>query len=138
VYTSGSVITYNGWSMTLSGTPAPLDTFTVAGNTGVADNRNALLLAGLQTQTTVGGTTLQGAYAQMVSQMGGQAHQLQVTSAAQDNLLSQVQQARDSVSAVNLDEEAANLLRYQQSYLAASKTIGAASTMFDSIMALFN
>ena len=138
VYTSGSVITYNGWSMTLSGTPAPLDTFTVAGDTGVADNRNALLLAGLQTQTTVGGTTLQGAYAQMVSQMGGQAHQLQVTSAAQDNLLSQVQQARDSVSAVNLDEEAANLLRYQQSYLAASKTIGAASTMFDSIMALFN
>jgi flagellar hook-associated protein 1 len=138
-YTSGNVISYNGWSMTLSGTPAAGDIFTVAANsTGVADNRNALLLAGLQTQKTVGGTTLQGAYAQMVSQVGSQAHQLQVTSAAQDNLLSQVQQARDSVSAVNLDEEAANLLHYQQAYLAASKTIAAANTMFDAIMALFN
>jgi flagellar hook-associated protein 1 FlgK len=138
-YTSGNVISYNGWNLTLSGTPAAGDTFTVAANsTGVADNRNALLLAGLQTQNAVGGTTLQGAYAQMVSQVGSQAHQLQVASAAQDNLLSQVQQARDSVSAVNLDEEAANLLRYQQAYLAASKTIAAASTMFDAVMKLFN
>jgi flagellar hook-associated protein 1 FlgK len=138
-YTSGNVISYNGWNLTLSGTPAAGDTFTVAPNsTGVADNRNALLLAGLQTQTTVGGTTLQGAYAQMVSQVGSQAHQLQVTSAAQDNLLSQVQQARDAVSAVNLDEEAAHLLQYQQAYLAASKTIATASTMFDAVMKLFN
>jgi flagellar hook-associated protein 1 FlgK len=85
----------------------------------------------------VAGVTLQGAYGQLVSQVGSKAHELEVTSQAQGNLLAQTKQARDSVSGVNLDEEAANLLRYQQAYQAAGKTIATAGVLFDTVLGLF-
>lgn len=137
-YTVGTPIALNGWSLTLAGTPADGDTFGVGPNSnGVADNRNAVLLGGLQTQNVVAGVTLQGAYGQLVSQVGSKAHELEVTSQAQANLLAQTKQARDSVSGVNLDEEAANLLRYQQAYQAAGKTIATAGVLFDTVLGLF-
>ncbi|MBI1397802.1 MAG: flagellar hook-associated protein FlgK [Betaproteobacteria bacterium] len=138
-YTSGQDISFNGMSFTISGTPADGDVFTVTNNTGgVADNRNALLLAGLQTANTVanGTATYQGAYSQMVSDVGNQTREIQVQSQAQDALVKQTQQAQQSFSGVNLDEEAANLVYYQQAYQASGKVLQIASQLFDLILQL--
>ena len=79
-----------------------------------------------------------GTYAQMVSFIGNTAHQGQVEADAQDKILSQAQQAQQSVSGVNLDEEAANLQRYQQAYQAAGKVLATAATLFDAILNIVN
>lgn len=136
---AGATLTYNGWTAQLTGAPATGDTFTVGANVGgVADNRNVLLLAGLQTQNTIAGktTSYQGAYSQLVSLVGNKTSQVEVTSKAQANLVSQTQQAQQSVSGVNLDEEAANLLRYQQAYQAAGKMMSIATTLFATLLSL--
>lgn len=138
-FTSGGDITYNGWTLQITGTPAAGDVFTLSANaSGVSDNRNALLLAGLQTQKTlVGGTaSYQTAYSQIVSDIGNRARLIDVTATAQESLLAQAQDAQQSLSGVNLDEEAANLLRYQQAYQAAGKMIEIASKLFDTLLAL--
>lgn len=138
-YTAGANISYNGWTVQISGAPAAGDTFAVGPNTsGVADNRNALLLAGLQTRNTLAGgtTSYQGAYSQLVGQVGNKTREVEVTSKAQQNLVSQTRQAQQSMSGVNLDEEAANLLRYQQAYQAAGKMIQIANTLFDTLIGL--
>jgi len=138
-YTAGSDITYNGWTMQITGAPAAGDTFTVANNTNAtADNRNALLLASLQTKNTVAGgtTSYQGAYAQLVSQVGNKTRELETISLAQTSMVNQLIQTQQSVSGVNLDEEAANLMRYQRAYQAAGKAIQIAGTLFDTLLSL--
>lgn len=138
-YTSGGSIAYNGWTIQISGTPVAGDVFTVSANSaGVADNRNALLLAGLQTTDTLAGGTAsyQGAYSQMVSSVGNKTREIQVTATAQENILRQARDAQQSLSGVNLDEEAANLLRYQQAYQASGKMIEIASKLFDTLLGL--
>jgi flagellar hook-associated protein 1 FlgK len=134
-YTTGATIAFGGISFTVSGSPANGDVFTVAPNTnGSGDNRNALALAALQSTNVVANTNLAGAYGQLVSFVGNAAQQAQVESTAQDTLLSQAQAAQQSVSGVNLDEEAANLQRYQQAYQAAAKVLTTATTLFDTIL----
>jgi flagellar hook-associated protein 1 len=138
-YTAGSAITYNGWTTQISGTPSAGDTFTVAKNTNAStDGTNALLMAALQTANTLAGSTtsFQGAYGQLVGQVGTQTNQLTVTSQAQTSMLASVTASQQSVSGVNLDEEAANLLKYQQAYQAAGKAMQIANTMFDTILNL--
>ena len=138
-FTAGGNISYNGWTIQIAGTPAAGDVFTISlNNAGVADNRNALLLAGLQAaQTLAGGTaSFQGAYAQLVSDVGNKAREVNVGAAAQESILKQTQDAQQSVSGVNLDEEAANLLRYQQAYQASGKLIEIASKLFDTLLAM--
>lgn len=138
-YVTGSNITYNGWTIQISGAPAANDTFTVVSNTNApSDNRNALLLAGLQNQKTLSGGTVsyQGEYSQLVSVVGNKTRELQVTSAAQETLLAQTVQAQQAVSGVNLDEEAANLMRYQRAYQAAGKAMQIANSMFDTLLSL--
>jgi flagellar hook-associated protein 1 FlgK len=140
-YTSGGNISYNGWIVQISGAPAAGDSFSIGPNTGgVADGRNALLLAGLQTRNMVAGntTTYQGAYSQLVSSVGTKTHEIQINSQAQTTLLSQTKQSQQELSGVNLDEEAANLLRYQQAYQAAAKVIQTGATLFDTILSLGN
>ncbi|MBK7491261.1 MAG: flagellar hook-associated protein FlgK [Nitrosomonas sp.] len=136
-YTAGTDISFNGYTFQISGSPAAGDVFTVApNNNGVADNRNMLLLGALQATNTLenGTANYQTAYGQLVSQVGNKTRELEVTSKAQANLLAQTQQSIQSVSGVNLDEEAANLLRFQQAYQASSKIIEMSSTLFDSIL----
>jgi flagellar hook-associated protein 1 FlgK len=146
-YTSGSNISFNGISLAISGTPANGDVFTLERNTnGVADNRNALALGALQTANTLGRnasiagsqptTSFQGAYSQLVSQVGNTTRQIEVTAKAQANVIAQTRQAQQSVSGVNLDEEAANLLRYQQAYQASGKMMQIASTLFQTVLDL--
>ena len=132
-------ITFNGLTVSFTGTPANGDTFTIANNTGgVADNRNALLLAQLQTvQTMANGTaSYQSGYSQLVSDVGNDTREAQVQSTAQDALVKQTREAQQSFSGVNLDEEAANLIRYQQAYQASGKVLQIASTLFDTLLDL--
>jgi flagellar hook-associated protein 1 len=136
-YTPGADISYNGWTLQISGTPAAGDSFNVGANTaGIADNRNGLLLAGLQTGRIVGnGTaTLQSAYAAMVGDVGRRTQTLEVTSRAEATLLQQHVLARESFSGVNLDEEAANLVRYQQAYQASGKVLQIAAVLFETVL----
>ncbi len=140
-YTSGDDISFNGMTFQISGNPADGDTFTVSNNTaGVADNRNALLLAKLQTTGTVAGGTAnyQSAYSQMVSQIGNDTREMEVQSKAQTALVKQTVDAEQAFSGVNLDEEAANLVRYQQAYQASGKVLQIASQLFDSVLQLGN
>ena len=136
-YTAGANISYNGWTMQISGTPAATDTFTVGANTAAtADGNNMLLLAGLQTKNLMAGgtTSYQGAYSQLVSAVGNKTRELEVTSQAQNSMVEQSIQTIQSFSGVNLDEEAANLLRYQRAYQAAGKALQVANVMFDTIL----
>lgn len=135
-YTSGANVTYNGWTMQISGQPAAGDIFTVSANgNGWGDNRNARLMAALQTQTLINGSASYGtAYAQLVSQVGSKTHELQVSSESQSNLATAASNAQSTLSGVNLDEEASNLMRYQQAYQAAAKIVSIAGVLFDTIL----
>lgn len=136
-YTDGADITFNGLTVQISGTPGAGDVFTIGpNNSGNSDSRNALLMAGLQTQNIlVGGTaTYQSTYAQLVSQVGNQTRELIVTGEAQANLLAQTNESIQSLSGVNLDEEAANLIRYQQAFQASGKIIEISSSLFDTLL----
>jgi flagellar hook-associated protein 1 FlgK len=136
---AGATLTFNGWTTQISGAPSAGDTFTVTKNTNATtDGTNMLLMAALQTANTLanGTTSFQGAYGQLLGQVGTQTNQLTVTSQAQTSMLASVTAAQQAVSGVNLDEEAANLLRYQQAYQAAGKAMQIANTMFDTILNL--
>ncbi len=136
---AGATVSFNGWSVDISGAPAALDVFTVGPNSnGVSDNRNVLAIGQLQTSKVLdhGSASFTNAYAQLVSSVGNKTRQVQVTGQAQQSLLDQATAAQQSLSGVNLDEEAANLLRYQQAYQASAKVIATASKLFDSILAL--
>lgn len=136
-YLEGATISFNGLSFTLNGAPAEGDRFIIEPNNGgVSDNRNALKLGGLQTAKLLdgGNTSYQGAYSSMVNQIGNKTREVQVYGEAMDSMVKQAQDARDSVSAVNLDEEAANLLRYQQAYQASARVISITGKLFDSLL----
>lgn len=134
-------ITVNGISIDLSGLPANGDQFTIAANlNGVADSRNAVKLGSLQIQnTTAGGkATYQATYASLVSENGALTRQVKITGEAQAALLEQNESARSSVSGVNLDEEAANLIRYQQAYQASARALDISSKLFDVLLGIAN
>lgn len=104
---------------------------------GVGNNANALKLAALQTEKTLlnGSSTYQDLYSQTVSQVGTQGNQTHSTLLSQQALLEQATQARDGVSGVNLDEEAANLMRYQQAYEASAKVIQVGDSIIQTLLA---
>ncbi len=136
-YTPGSAIALNGWSTSISGTPAAGDTFTVSDNAGgTGDNSNALLLANaFDTKVLSGGTdSVNTALGRFVGNVGVATQQAQNNRDAQKSVYSDNVNSRDSVSGVNLDEEAANLLRYQQAYQAAAQLISVANTLFNSLL----
>ncbi|MET0535843.1 MAG: flagellar hook-associated protein FlgK [Steroidobacter sp.] len=136
-YTPGADIDANGWRVQISGTPAAGDSFTVRDNSnGTGDNRNALLMSGLMSEGVLnnGTTSLSSAIGQFVGDVGVKTNQAQVTRDAQKVVATESQEAMQSVSGVNLDEEAANLLRYQQAYMAISQMIRVADTMFQSVL----
>jgi len=138
-YVPGEDISYNGWSMKITGSPAAGDMFVMGSNSAAtADGRNGLMLAGLQTRNTMdGGTTsYQGAYSQMVSDIGNKTRELEVTSKAQSSMVEQTVQTQQTLSGVNMDEEAANLMRYQRAYQAAGKALQIANTMFDTVLSI--
>ncbi|WP_426318971.1 flagellar hook-associated protein FlgK [Pseudoduganella sp. R-43] len=137
-YTAGAKMTFQGIEIEITGNPANNDKFTISPGSGVGDARNGVLLAGLQTKNILddGHATFQASYAQMVNFVGNKTREVQIAGAAADTTVEQAQAARDSVSGVNLDEEASNLLRYQQAYQASGKVIQVASELFDTLLSL--
>lgn len=136
-YTAGSNIDANGWRVQINGTPAAGDSFTVRDNSnGSGDNRNMLLLAGLMNEPVMnnGTTSLSQGIGQFVGDIGVKTNAAQVTAAAQKVVSEEAQESMQAVSGVNLDEEAANLLRYQQAYMAISQMIKIADSCFQSVL----
>ena len=137
-YTSGGDIDVNGWRVQVSGAAASGDSFTVGSNVGgVGDNRNALKLADVLSQgVLVNGTqSLNDAADRLVSTIGVATNSANTNRDAQQIIYNNAQSAVDSVSGVNLDEEAANMLQYQQAYQAAAQVISVAQTIFETILA---
>jgi flagellar hook-associated protein 1 FlgK len=131
------------FTFTLSGTPGNGDEFNLRPTeAGVADSRNANLLGALQTtkllfNASSGPTaTLGMAYSQLVNKVGNKTQEVQTGEKAQTALYAQAVEARDSLSAVNLDEEAANLIRYQQAYQASGRVMSIAQRLFDEIISI--
>ena len=136
-YSSGADIDVNGWRVQITGTPAAGDTFTVSSNVGgVGDNGNGLLMAGLaQESVMIGGTATFGeAYGELIGDIGSRTQQNRISRDALGALRESAQARREALSGVNLDEEAANLLRDQQAYQAAAQVISVASTTFEALI----
>jgi flagellar hook-associated protein 1 FlgK len=102
----------------------------------VGDNGNARALADLQSARGLlhGKASYQDAYAAMVGDVGSLTHAAEINSTAQKSLLNHTIERRDSVSGVNLDEEAANLIRFQQSYQAAAQLVTVVNSTFDALI----
>lgn len=136
-YTAGGNIDVNGWRIQISGTPASGDTFSVRNNAGATgDNRNALALGDALKAGVLdnGATSVTGAVEQLTANVGLQTRTAQVNRDAEAAVNADDLDARDSVSGVNLDEEAAAMLRYQQAYQASAQIIAMASSLFDSLI----
>ena len=128
--------TYLGYQVTLNGRPESGDRFTVDFNTnGSSDNRNALRLAGLNSQVLItGGLSITESYATLVETVGTESNLARINKEASKSLLEQTQASRDSVSGVNLDEEAANLIKFEQLYNANARVISIARDVFDTLL----
>ncbi|SAK99373.1 flagellar hook-associated protein FlgK [Caballeronia temeraria] len=137
----GLTVSAMGVSATISGTPKDSDTFTIAQNKGgTSDGSNALAMSNLVSAKSLNGgsDTLTSSYSSYINNIGNQTNQLKATSTAQSSLLTQATSAQQSVQGVNLNEEAANLIQYQQLYQANSKVIQTAATLFQSLLGMFN
>ena len=136
---TGAQIAVNGIAFEISGRPNNGDTFVIERNAGgTADGRNILTLGKLQTQKTMAGGTAsyQDAYAQLVRNNGNLTKQVEVTGKAQQALYEQANNSREAMSGVNLDEEAANLIRYQQAYQAAAKMLQIGTKLFETLLSI--
>lgn len=137
-YTSGTPITFNGGSVTLTGAPALGDTFTVgaASSSNVGDNSNAFaLIDSLSALKMDGGTTsLSNVANNLVSQVGVLTQQAQSNASAQKSVNQSAVDTRNNLSGVNLDEEAARMVQYQQAYSACAQLIQTSNTMFNSLL----
>jgi flagellar hook-associated protein 1 len=136
-YTPGAAISANGWTTSISGTPAAGDTFTVGSNAGnVGDNTNLFaMIDALNANTLNGGTaSLMGASSSLVSQVGAQTQQSQANAQAQQAVNTSATDAVNNLSGVNLDQEAANMVQYQQAYQACAQMIQASTTMFNTLL----
>lgn len=142
-YTDPNTNNSYSYDFSVSGVPQDGDSFTLGANSGaVSDNRNALNLVALQTKTTMGGygttgTTYNNAYGGLVERVGTLTAQVRVDSAASETVLKQSEDNRDSLSAVNLDEEAAKLVQFQQYYGASAQVIKIAQSLFDTLIGAF-
>jgi len=126
-----------GYNVNINGAPASGDEFSTEYNTGgVGDNRNALILATIATSKLLanGTTSIQDTYSSLVADVGSSTKQAELNSLAQNRVLEQAKSTRESISGVNLDEEAANLIRFQQAYQAAAQVITVANSMFDTLL----
>lgn len=136
-----------GFDFSVTGIPATGDTFKISFNDGgFNDNRNGLAFSALQTSKTTRLNPLSGpnsanavsfnqSYADMVSLIGERTSQARNNEAASKALLDQTTAWYESLSGVSLDEEASNLVRFQQTYAAAAKIISTSQTIFDTLLA---
>ena len=136
-FVPGSVLDFGGMQMQVNGTPRSGDTFNVARNAAMSgDGSNIVKMGNLQNANLVNGDTLTRGYADYVGQVGSLASQNAIAHTTQETLVTQLKGQQQEVSGVNLDEEAANLMQYQQMYQANSKVISTSETLFQTILDL--
>jgi flagellar hook-associated protein 1 FlgK len=137
-YSSGANIDFNGVRVQIEGSVLDNDVFVIERNSNaVSDNTNAIALLGLQTADTVGGSSnYQETYGGLVGRVGTVTRQAELNSSAQNRLLEDSVQAKESVSGVNLDEEAVNLTKFQQAYQAAAQVIAASDELFQTLLSV--
>jgi len=137
-YTAGTPISFLGANVTLTGAPATSDTFTVGPNnpSNTGDNSNAFsMIDALSAATLNGGTTsLTGVANNLVSQIGVITQQAQANASAQQAVNQSANDTRNNLSGVNLDEEAARMVQYQQAYQACAQMIQVSTTMFNTLI----
>lgn len=134
----GALPTYTGYQVQLSGVPAAGDEFTIEFNAnGTSDNRNALELALTRARDILdnGNTNFENSYGSLIEEIGTRTAQSQVSLSAAESLLLQSQARRDAISGVNLDEEASNLIKFEQMYNASAQLINVARQIFDTLLA---
>lgn len=128
---------YLGYQVSIKGQPQAGDSFSVEFNTDASnDNRNALAMTALDTGKTIGQGkfSFSDAYGRLVEDVGTKSSASRGNTQAAKSLMEQTQGLRDSVSGVNLDEEAANLIKYEQAYNANSRVISVARDLFDTLL----
>ncbi len=132
----GAGIVDTGYDIVFNGVPAEGDVVNIEYNGGgTADNRNVALLGALRTAKTVQGvSSYQEAYGQLVSGVGTRTRDASIGQEASQSIMRQTESQRDSISGVNLDEEAADLIKFQQSYQATARIIQVSQQLFDAIM----
>ncbi len=136
-YTNAADITFNGWTVQVSGSPEATDRFSIAPTAaGSGDNANGLAMAGISSQGVFanGQVSIEAVGASMLTSIGSAAARSGQDLIAQRSLLGQAELDMESVSGVNLEEEAANLLRYQEAYMASSKIISIANDLFHTLL----
>ncbi len=138
-YTDGMTVTLNnGGTIELAGTPVVGDTFTISPNTAsaVGDARNGVLIGDTQTTQIMDSSTLtfQTAFGSMITDMGVKSHQESLSMQSNKAIYEASEQRRNEVSGVNLDEEAANMMRFQQSYQAISQVFRTSTTIFNTFL----
>lgn len=130
--------TYTGYTFSLRGQAATGDEFLIEyNNGGVSDNRNALKLIGIQTTELFenGNVTLNEAYGLIISGAAGTAADARIGRDSAQALLTASEERRSAISRVNLDEEAADLIRFEQAYNANAQVVSVAQTLIDTILA---
>jgi len=140
-FTSGGNINVNGWQVQINGAPAGGDTFTVSGNAGgTGDNRNALAAANRQNVGVLqnGTISITGGISGLITGLGSQAQQINTAQSAQSAVNAQALSSVQSTSGVNLDEEAASLLQWQQAYQAAAQALVIGNSLFTTLISAVN
>lgn len=140
-YVAGQPISYNGWTLVLSGTPKAGDTITVQAATtayGGSNAGNAQALLALRDKTVFDGAAMTDGYAALMAQVGVRSQSAQYAAEISSSIATSLETDRTSQAGVNLDEEAAKLLQYQQAYQASSKMIQIAQSIFDSLLQNMN
>ena len=138
-YTAGNTIEHNGWTVSFDAPIQANDKFSVRGNSAQAgDNRNLLKLIELQDNKDIfsGRGDFTEVYTDIIGDLGYSVVQSAVSRDAQQIIFDQAQAKRDETSAVSLDEEAADMLRYQQAYQASAQIISTATKLFDTILGI--
>ncbi|MGB0466188.1 MAG: flagellar hook-associated protein FlgK [Pontibacterium sp.] len=135
IYTAGQPIELDGYQIEISNQPAAGDRFSFSYNTeGVSDNRNALAMSDLQLADTLEGGSYQDIYGRLIERVGTKTSVSVINREASKSVLTSTQESRSSLSGVNLDEEAAKLVQYQQAYQASAQLISASQTLFDTLL----
>ncbi len=132
--------TYLGYQVTMDGLAKTGDKFLVEYNTdGVSDNRNGLALTAIESARILEGSSvnMQESYGRLVEVVGAKTAQGQINTEASQALLEQSQLLRDSIAGVSLDEEAADLIKYELAYNASAQVISVARTLFDTLLSTF-
>jgi len=136
-YTPGANIDANGWRLVLDGVPRPGDTFRVGANvSNSSDNTNMRAWAQLDDSRVLGGgaNSLNDAIVAQTTRIGSAARETSFSLDSQKAIDEALVQQRESLSGVNLDEEAADLLRFQQAYQAAAQVISIADNIFQTFL----